>query len=71
MYILIVPASVPFVLLATVMGLKANQRYQHHHRTLTTQRGQLADGLLLAFISASVLGAGAFALVLALVGRFG
>lgn len=66
-------ALVPVVaglVLATVMGYKASRRYQHHHRTLTSQRGSLADGFLMFFIAASVAAAGVFAAALALVSRF-
>lgn len=54
--------------LAVVMGLKSNSRYRHHHRTLTTQRGSLADGFLMFVVAACVCVAGIFAMVLALVG---
>lgn len=54
--------------LAVVMGLKSNSRYKHHHRTLTSQRGSLADGFLMFAIAACVCAAGIFALVMALVG---
>ncbi|MCC2594665.1 DUF202 domain-containing protein [Tessaracoccus sp. OS52] len=57
------------LVLATVMGLKSTRRYRHHHRTLTSQRGHLADGALMAFIAASVSAAGLFAFILAIVGR--
>lgn len=67
-------ALVPVVaglVLATVMGYKSSRRYQHHHRTLTSQRGSLADGFLLFFIASSVAAAGVFAMVLALLVHFG
>lgn len=57
------------LVLASVMGLRASHRYRHHHRTLTSRQGSLADGFLLAFIAASVLAAGLFALVLSFIGR--
>lgn len=56
--------------LAVVMGMRAHRRYQHHHRTLTGNRGSLADGFLMFFISASVMAAGIFAFVVAMVGHF-
>lgn len=59
------------LLLATVMGYKASRRYQHHHRTLTSQRGSLADGMLMFVIAGSVVAAGVFATLLALVSHFG
>lgn len=56
--------------LATVMGYKASKRYQHNHRTLTSQRGRMADGMLLFFIAAAVAAAAIFATALAIVSHF-
>lgn len=54
------------LVLASMMGVKSSRRYQHHHRTLTSRRGHIADGLFLAFVAASVFAAGIFAFVLTL-----
>lgn len=55
--------------LGGVMGLKAHARYRHHHRVLNRSEGQLADGLLMAIVAASVFAAGVFALVVMLATR--
>lgn len=55
--------------LAILMGVKSHVRYRHHHRTLTSNRGHLADGLLLAVVSVSVACAGVFALMVMLLAQ--
>lgn len=55
------------LVLAILMGFRSRHRYEHHHRTLTTRQGNLADGRFLAFVAACVGAAGTFAFVLTLV----
>lgn len=56
--------------MAAALGLKAHQRYAHHHRTLTSGRGMLADGRLNAALALFVIAAGLFSIVVVLSWRF-
>ena len=65
-------ALLPMVIglgLSAALGLKANQRYAHHHRTLTSGNGLLADGRLNAALALFVFTAGVFALIMVLLWR--
>ncbi len=57
--------------MSAVLGVKANRRYAHHHRTLTSGNGALADGRLNAAVALFMAGSGVFALVMVLTWRFG
>lgn len=52
--------------MSAALGVKAHQRYAHHHRTLTSGNGFLADGRLHAALTIFVLLVGGFSLVLVL-----
>ncbi|RMB61155.1 DUF202 domain-containing protein [Tessaracoccus antarcticus] len=55
--------------LSGILGLKGNHRYAHHHRTLTSGNGLLADGRLNAALALFVLGAGLLSLVVVILWR--
>ena len=55
--------------LSAALGLKSHQRYRHHHRTLTSGNGLLADGRLNAALALFVLGAGVLSLITVLAWR--
>ncbi|MEO7586794.1 MAG: DUF202 domain-containing protein [Arachnia sp.] len=55
--------------MAAVLGMKANARYAHHHRTLTSGTGLLADGRLNAAMALFMLTVGLFSLVMVLFWR--
>ncbi len=55
--------------MAGALGLKAHRRYAHHHRTLTSGHGFLADGRLNAVLALFMLGAGVFSLIMVLAWR--
>lgn len=52
--------------MAAVLGLKAHQRYAHHHRTLTSGQGMLADGRLNAALALFVMCGGLFSIAVVL-----
>lgn len=52
--------------MAAVLGKRSQRRYAHHHRTLTSGNGLLADGLLNAALALFVLVGGIFSLVMVL-----
>ncbi len=52
-----------------VLGLKAHRRYAHHHRTLTSGEGLLADGRLNAALVLFMFGAGVFSLIMVVTWR--
>lgn len=51
------------------LGLKAHRRYSHHHRTLTSGNGFLADGRLNALLAIFMFVAGVFSLIMVLTWR--
>lgn len=55
--------------MAAVLGLRSRRRYAHHHRTLTSGNGLLADGLLNAALASFVVVGGLFCLVMVLIWR--
>ena len=57
------PPMVAGLGLSAALGLKSHQRYAHHHRTLTSGRGHLADARLHAALAAFVFSAGILCLV--------
>ena len=56
--------------MAALLGLKSHRRYAHHHRTLTSGHGMLADGRLNAALALFVFAGGIFALAVVLSWRF-
>ncbi|MGO1385509.1 MAG: DUF202 domain-containing protein [Arachnia sp.] len=56
--------------MSTALGLKAHRRYAHHHRTLTSGNGFLADGRLHAAVALFMLLVGGFSLILVIVWKF-
>ena len=52
--------------MAGALGLKSQRRYAHHHRTLTSGNGMLADGRLNAALALFVMAGGLFSLVMVL-----
>lgn len=57
------------LLVSLFIGARSRTRYRHHHRTLTSSRGDIADGALLALLALFVAGAGTFALLLLVIAR--
>ena len=57
------------LILAGIVGFKAMVRYRHHHRTLSSQRTKIADGLLMGVLALCVSLAGVFALAVLFLGR--
>lgn len=55
--------------MAAALGKRSQRRYTHHHRTLTSGNGLLADGLLNAALALFVLVGGVFSLAMVLTGR--
>ena len=55
--------------MAVILGVKAHRRYAHHHRTITSGQGLLADGRLNAALALFMVGVGLFSLVMALTWR--
>ncbi len=55
--------------MSAVLGVKAHRRYAHHHRTLTSGQGLLADGRLNAALALFMVGVGLFSLVMVLTWR--
>lgn len=54
------------LVMAAVLGMRSQRRYTHHHRTLTSGIGMIADGRLNAALALFVLGGGIFSLVMVL-----
>ncbi|MGV8845020.1 DUF202 domain-containing protein [Tessaracoccus sp.] len=52
--------------MSILLFLKSHLRYAHHHRTLTSGNGLLADGRLNASLTLFMLGAGTFSLIMVL-----
>lgn len=66
-------ALVPMVAgltMAVSLGMKAHQRYAHHHRALTSGKGALADGRLNAALALFMLVCGVLSLTTVFVWRF-
>lgn len=59
------------LVMAAILGLKSHRRYAHHHRTLTSGVGLLADGRLNAALALFMLGGGIFSLIMVLIWRLG
>ncbi len=57
--------------MSVVLGIKAHGRYTHHHRTLTSGNGYLADGRLHAALALFMISGGIFSLVMVLMWRLG
>ncbi len=55
--------------MSAALGMKAYGRYAHHHRTLTSGNGLLADGRLNAVLALFMLGGGIFCLIMVLTWR--
>lgn len=52
--------------MAAMLGRQSQRRYSHHHRTLTSGNGTLADGRLHAALALFVMGGGIFSLFMVL-----
>lgn len=52
--------------MAAALGRRSQQRYAHHHRTLTSGNGTIADGRLNAALTLFVLGGGIFSVAMVL-----
>ena len=59
------------LLMSSVLGMKAHRRYAHHHRTLTSGNGHLADGRLHAALALFMVGVGVFSVAMVLLWRLG
>lgn len=57
--------------MSATLGMRSQRRYAHHHRILTSGKGMIADGRLIAALALFVLGGGIFSLVLVLSWRLG
>lgn len=55
--------------MSAALGFKAHRRYAHHHRTLTSGNGNLADGRLNASLALFMLGGGIFSLAMVVIWR--
>ncbi len=55
--------------MSAVLGMKAHRRYAHHHRTLSSGSGFLADGRLNAALALFMLAGGIFSLIMVLTWR--
>ena len=52
--------------MSAVLGMQSHRRYSHHHRTLTSGHGFIADGALNAVLALFALAAGVFSVVMVL-----
>lgn len=50
--------------MAAALGIQSHRRYSHHHRTLTSGKGAIADGRLNATLALFVAGGGIFSLIM-------
>ncbi len=55
--------------MSAVLGVQSHRRYSHHHRTLTSGNGTLADGRLNAILALFAVAAGLFSVVMVLTWR--
>ncbi len=56
--------------MSAVLGMQSYRRYAHHHRTLTSGNGAIADGRLNAVMTVFALAAGIFSVAVVLSWRF-